>query len=128
MEAWWKREEIREPTEYERREPLRLGAGIHEITFEDDGREITTQWNDKVIEKRVFNVRYGNQAYAWFVTKGQTTESLYGQLVKAAEKLGGLAGHKIKIIVAGKGRSRRYQVDWSSLPQTASTSPLGVLF
>lgn len=107
---WWEKDDLREASEFERREPLRLGAGAHEVMVIKEGREITTTFEDKEIEKVVFDVDYDGKTYAWFVTKGSTTDSLFGQMVKVGKLHGGLAGKKLKIMVAGQGKNKRYQL------------------
>lgn len=122
---WWEEESIREPASFERREPLNLGPGIHMITFENEGRDVKTRWTNrstgetKELDKRVFDVIYDNKKYAFFVTKGATTGSLYGQLVKVAQFLAGLTNKTLKIIVAGQQKQKRYQIQYEgSIPST----------
>jgi len=107
---WWKNIELREPEEFERRDALKLGSGIHNVKIENNGREVQIKWQEKSIPKIVFDVEYANKKFAWFVTKGETTLSLFGQLTKIGQQFGKLGGKEIKIVVSGLGKNKRYQI------------------
>lgn len=110
-EKWYDQQNIRENTSYERKPALNLVSGIHKIKFLNEGIDISSEWEGKVIPKRVFEVQCENKAWAWFVPKGQTKSSLFGQIVDFAKDNGGLTGNTISLIVAGKGKDKRYTIE-----------------
>ena len=112
-DKWYDNAELREPEAFERLDALKLGSGVHEIKFENDGKEVVMDdYNDPKIQitKIIFDVNYAGKTWAWFVREAETTTSLYGQLTSIAKKHGGLTGHSVKVIAAGSGKGRKYDI------------------
>lgn len=110
---WYENAALRQPEDFERNPPLKLGSGVFQLKIVDNGREITVPdfKNPEVeVKKVVLTVEMGNVKYAWFVSVAGTTDSLYGQLASVAKKYGGLEGRLLELIVAGQKKERRYNV------------------
>jgi len=112
-DKWFEKAELREPEPFEKKEPLKIESGVHEIRCMDDGKEVMIpDFNDpsKEVKKLVLGVKHNGEEKAWFVTVGQTTESLFGQIAKIAKRKGSLKGTDLKVVVAGRGKSKRYTI------------------
>ena len=109
-ENWYDKEVVRDNTSYEKRPALNLNSGVHTIKFLSEGNEIASEWEGKIIPKRVFEVQYDGKPYAWFVPKGATKSSLFGQIVEFAKNNHGLVGAAIQVIVGGSGKDKRYSI------------------
>jgi len=113
MSEWYENTELREPEDFEKLPALKLGSGVHDIKFENNGREVDVPVygrEDKKEKKIIFDVTYAGKKWCWFVRKAETTTSLFGQLTKVSQKQNGLQGHTVKIIAAGEKKARSYQV------------------
>jgi hypothetical protein len=55
-------------------------------------------------------VKVGGKDLTWFVTKGLTSLSLYGQLMLVGRQKRKLSGETVNVIVAGSGKDKRYTV------------------
>jgi len=112
-EKWWTLADLRDPEDFERREPLKLEAGVHKIFCENDGvmRQVPDFDNPDVkIDKLLVDVLFNQGQCVWFITPGQTTSSLFGQMTAVAKRYNGIAGKTLTVIVAGKGLAKRYQI------------------
>ena len=108
-------ESLEEAQELERKDWLKLPEGVHKVTFLSDGYPYTVDWEDKsgnvkTIEKVRYDVRFQGKDYSLGVTKGKTTASLHGQLVKVGAMKGSLIGETLDIVVKGQGKKVQYTV------------------
>lgn len=80
------------------------------IEFLSDGEEYETEWDGKILKKVRFDIKIGSEEYSWGVTKGETENSLYGQIALVGASTDKLKGIKITLVVKGTGKETTYTV------------------
>lgn len=87
------------------------GLGIHTVTVlgEPEPTEYKDDDTGKVTPQLKFMVEVNSQQLEWYVGKGKTSESLYGQLMVLGKANGKLTGEVFTLIVktAGSGEGIR---------------------
>lgn len=74
---------------------------------EYEGSDIT---GEGTVEKGIFDILVEGKPMAWFVTKGKTKGSLWGQLGLAWKEIGKVRGAKLKVFRVGSGKRTVYTV------------------
>ena len=108
----WYKKELKDGEDFEDRPALKMEAGSHTLKILEVKEVEVSDFNkpEEKIKKLLIVVVYNNIEHAWFVTMGETKESLYGQLVELGKKTHGLINTEIEVIVAGSSKSKRYSV------------------
>ena len=113
------RQEVQQMDWNKERNSLREGGnlwkptpGMCEVEFVDDGTENSFEWEGETIQKVRFKIKINKSSdiKEWNITKGETKGSLYGQLAVVGATMGTLVGHKIHLLVMGKGKETKYTV------------------
>ena len=124
----WKEEEVREPAEFESKPVLNFESGeTYEFEVLDDGVKVPCRLPDnpeRTVEKILLTVKYKGGTYVVFFPLGSTLESAFGQLKTIADRHGGhLQGVRLKLVVAGEGKSRRYSIKEASASSSSNDKP-----
>lgn len=95
---WWKPEE-----------------GIHKITFLENIpqpvlRSILVEGVEKKVVQTDINIKISDKRYKWTVTKAETENSLWGQLMRLGAHYKDLTGKTISLIVQGQNKQRKYSI------------------
>jgi len=69
-----------------------------EIQAEPEQTEFVSESGDKT-EQIKLDIKVAGEDHVWFVGKGKTYSSTYGQLMVIGKNIGKLTGEKIKVIV-----------------------------
>ena len=106
-------------------------VGQHTVVFLSNGRKNKKTFTDKQtgeakdVEQVSFEISVGKEQYAWDVTVGVTTSSLFGQLVLVGAEWKGVRGKSITLLVKGVGQARQYTV-LEALPLMQTKGAVGV--
>lgn len=86
-------------------------AGQHTIKFLTNGEFFESEYDGKTIPKVKYSIMANGETMTWFVTRGQTSESLFGQLLNVSKNHSwSLNGVLITLAVRGEGKQRQYWV------------------
>jgi len=87
-------------------------AGVHKVEFLDNGTPNEFTWEGELIKKVRFKVKLngGIDIREWNVTKGETRNSLYGQIALVGKHRGTLVGSTIELLVTGSGKEVKYTI------------------
>lgn len=108
-------------TEYEKlRDPaqntyFKPEEGVHTIVFLEDLKEpvektISIDGKDKKIFQSDVLIEFNKERKVWSITKAETHNSLWGQLLLIGKHKGSLVGESVTIMVKGQGKSRDYTI------------------
>jgi hypothetical protein len=83
---------------------IKLGVGVHKITFLEEipdpiKEKRVINGKEKEIEQCDVTVDYNGQRKKWSLTKGETTKSLWGQLMVLGKHHKSLMGKTIDVVI-----------------------------
>jgi hypothetical protein len=105
--------ESKKMADFQKREDLAWfspEAGKHLVKIVELAQTYEVKKDDKVIIKKRIVVEVMGVKMNWGVPIGKTGASLWGGLVIAGQKLGGLEGKTLTILVKSDGKKRDYNV------------------
>jgi len=86
-------------------------VGVHEVKFLSDGEEyesrLVIRGEEQILDKVRYEIEVNGERYSWGITKGRTTNSLWGQLCVVGAKWGTLKDKTIKLMVKEERRGGR---------------------
>ena len=92
---------------------LKLSAGKHKILFlsEPEFKEVTFKEEDGAQKRVSFDVEFEGKKYTWEISRGLTTQSLWGQIALIGKDKGSLKDQEINVIARGEGKKMVYTVE-----------------
>lgn len=86
--------------------------GQHKVLVLEVGGEYQNKFEDgKILNKVRIVIEVNKERKNWGITKGQTSNSLWGQLVTiAAKNKNKLEGQLLNLVVKGKGKQKQYTI------------------
>jgi len=86
-------------------------VGVHEVKFLSEGEEYESRFvirgEEQILDKVRYEIEVNGERYSWGITKGKTTNSLWGQLCVVGAKWGTLKDKTIKLMVKEERRGGR---------------------
>lgn len=98
---------------------LPVGSSVVEILGEpEEVEQEDIEDKQKMVTKLIFPVRYQEQVFSWWITKGYVNtidgkpkSTLFSQLARLDQANNGLVGAVLKVTAVGDAKGRRYLVE-----------------